>query len=189
MSTMAMCGSRPRRPAWAAAPGRSSTHPSNQNPAPGNPDTGPIVVRRAHDYAARRFSAEDLPFRSGTTSKETFCPSLRLLNPARSTALMCTKTSLPPSSGWMNPKPFWLLKNFTVPVVIYLFSQIVPHTRDVPQAGANVRAAPTCVKRTRPSVALTKSRRDVPRVQATKIQKCPRSAPRRFALPRRRSGL
>jgi hypothetical protein len=57
---------------------------------------------------------------------------------------------LPPSSGWMNPKPFWLLKNFTVPVVIQLFSQIVPHTGNVPQAGANVRAAPTCVKRARP---------------------------------------
>jgi hypothetical protein len=32
----------------------------------------------------------------------------------RSTALMCTKTSLPPSSG--NPKPFWALNHFTVPV-------------------------------------------------------------------------
>ena len=94
------------------------TH-ENQNPAPGNPDTGPIVVPRAYDHAARRFSAEALPvFRSATTSKETFCPSLRLPIPARSTALMCTKTSLPPSSGWMNPKPFWPLKNFTVPFVI-----------------------------------------------------------------------
>src|SRR6478672_3934672 len=38
--------------------------------------------------------------------------------PARSTALMCTNTSFEPSVGWMNPKPFWLLKNFTVPVGI-----------------------------------------------------------------------
>src|ERR1043166_771121 len=38
--------------------------------------------------------------------------------PARSTALMCTNTSFDPSAGWMNPKPFWLLKNFTVPVGI-----------------------------------------------------------------------
>src|ERR1041384_7936751 len=38
--------------------------------------------------------------------------------PARSTALMCTNTSLLPSVGWINPKPFWLLKNFTVPVGI-----------------------------------------------------------------------
>src|SRR5262245_13087593 len=38
--------------------------------------------------------------------------------PARSTALMCTNTSLLPSLGWMNPKPFCVLKNFTVPVAI-----------------------------------------------------------------------
>src|ERR1700674_353345 len=38
--------------------------------------------------------------------------------PARSTALMWTKTSLPPSSGWMNPKPFCALNHFTVPVLI-----------------------------------------------------------------------
>jgi hypothetical protein len=48
----------------------------------------------------------------------TFRPSLRLDIPARFIALMCTKTSLPPSSGWMNPKPFWLLNHFTVPVVM-----------------------------------------------------------------------
>ena len=35
--------------------------------------------------------------------------------PERSTALIWTKTSLPPASGSMNPKPFWLLNHFTVP--------------------------------------------------------------------------
>src|SRR5262249_4597838 len=30
----------------------------------------------------------------------------------------CTNTSLLPSLGSMNPKPFWVLKNFTVPVAI-----------------------------------------------------------------------
>jgi hypothetical protein len=70
----------------------------------------------AADQAARRLSAEDLPVRrSATTSNETFCPSLRLCIPARSTALICTKTSWPPSSGWMKPKPFWPLNHFTVP--------------------------------------------------------------------------
>src|SRR4029077_16501898 len=54
----------------------------------------------AADQAARRLSAEDLPVRrSAATSNETFCPSLRLCSPARSTALICTKTSWPPSSG------------------------------------------------------------------------------------------
>src|SRR5215472_15646281 len=65
-----------------------------------------IMILRDADQTARRFSAEDLPvLRSATTSKETFCPSLRPCIPARSTALMCTKTSLLPSSGWMKPKP------------------------------------------------------------------------------------
>src|SRR5712671_847062 len=38
--------------------------------------------------------------------------------PARSTAEIWTNTSFPPSCGWMKPKPFWELKNFTVPVAI-----------------------------------------------------------------------
>jgi len=78
-----------------------------------------IIVLRAADQTACRFSAADLPvLRSATTSKAIFCPSLRARMPARSTALMCTKTSLPPSSGWIKPKPLSSLKNFTVPCVI-----------------------------------------------------------------------
>src|SRR5882757_6500633 len=79
------------------------------------------MVLRAADQTACRFSAEDLPgfFRSATRSKAIFCPSLRARMPARSTALMCTKTSLPPSSGWIKPKPLWLLKDFVVPYVVY----------------------------------------------------------------------
>src|SRR5215469_7981181 len=38
--------------------------------------------------------------------------------PERSTAEMCTNTSLDPSSGWINPYPFWPLNHFTVPIVI-----------------------------------------------------------------------
>src|SRR5690606_41821711 len=40
--------------------------------------------------------------------------------PARSSAVACTNTSLPPSSGWMKPKPFWALKNFTIPFCMEL---------------------------------------------------------------------
>src|SRR6266481_86301 len=70
-----------------------------------------IMILRDADQTARRFSADDLPvLRSATTSKETFCPSLRPCIPARSTALMCTKTSLPPSSGWIKPKPFLVVE-------------------------------------------------------------------------------
>ena len=79
------------------------------------------------NQTARRFSAEALPFFGlATTSKETFCPSLRLVIPARSTALMCTKTSLPPSSGWMKPK-----------------------TGDIPRSKPDRKASPICVKRER----------------------------------------
>ena len=42
-----------------------------------------------------------------------------------STAEMCTKTSFDPSLGAMKPKPFEVLKNFTVPVVIYVSSYSV----------------------------------------------------------------
>src|ERR1700712_1461162 len=38
--------------------------------------------------------------------------------PARSTAEMCTNTSLLPSSGWMKPKPLVPLNHLTVPVLI-----------------------------------------------------------------------
>ena len=61
--------------------------------------------------------AAGLP-RSVSTSKLTFCPSLSESIPAFCTALMWTKTSFEPSLGWMKPKPFWVLKNFTVPIAI-----------------------------------------------------------------------
>ena len=64
-----------------------------------------------------RLAADSLP-RSRAISYLTFCPSLSELRPARYTALMWTNTSLPPSLGWMNPKPFWVLNHLTVPVAI-----------------------------------------------------------------------
>src|SRR5262249_56094044 len=66
---------------------------------------------------SERLAAESLP-RSRAISYLTFCPSLSELRPARSTALMWTNTSLPPSLGSMNPKPFWRLNHLTVPVAI-----------------------------------------------------------------------
>src|SRR5579872_4670159 len=51
-------------------------------------------------------------------SNETFWPSVKVRMPAASTAVACTKTSLPPPSGAIKPKPFEVLKNFTVPIVI-----------------------------------------------------------------------
>src|SRR5690348_15213186 len=56
-------------------------------------------------------------------SNETFWPSVKVRMPAASTAVACTKTSLPPPSGAMKPKPFEVLKNFTVPIVITNFLQ------------------------------------------------------------------
>jgi hypothetical protein len=47
------------------------------------------------NHAARRFSTEDLPvFRLATISKATFCSSLRLCTPARSTALIWTPCAI-----------------------------------------------------------------------------------------------
>jgi hypothetical protein len=54
------------------------------------------------------------------TSKLTFCPSLRVLNPLMLMAEKCANTSSPPSSGVMNPNPFASLNHFTVPVAILL---------------------------------------------------------------------
>src|SRR3954470_16143939 len=56
-----------------------------------------------------------LPFLSGSTSKLMRWPSFSDFMPARSTAVMCTNTSRPPSSGLMNPYPRSPLKNFTTP--------------------------------------------------------------------------
>src|ERR1700748_236189 len=70
--------------------------------------------------ASDRFSALTLlRILSVLTSNETFWPSARPPRPARSTALMCTNTSLPPSLGWIKPKPFWPLNHLTVPVGIF----------------------------------------------------------------------
>ncbi len=139
LAAQAACG-RPRPP----RPGAREEIPSaeyretSKNPAHGEPSAGSGTTKPcqyirgqgdmaigAADQAARRLSAADLPVRrSATTSNETFCPSLRLCIPARSTALMCTKTSLLPSSGWMKPKPFWPLNHFTVPCDMRHFFQI-----------------------------------------------------------------
>src|SRR3979409_1009692 len=76
-------------------------------------------------YMARRFSALVLPrMLSSFDSYESFWPSLSEPMPARSTALMCTNTSLPPSSGVMNPKPFVSFTHLTVPVAIFNFSKM-----------------------------------------------------------------
>src|SRR6266581_6746920 len=74
--------------------------------------------RTADQPLTTRFTAlGPLPFLSGSTSKLMRCPSLSDFKPARSTAVMCTNTSRPPSSGLMKPYPRSLLKNLTVPVV------------------------------------------------------------------------
>src|SRR5262249_47755578 len=68
--------------------------------------------------ATRRLSAADLPERRAAPDFEgDILSSRRVPRPARSTALMCTNTSLPPSSGWMKPKPLVALNHFTVPML------------------------------------------------------------------------
>src|ERR1700694_3209383 len=85
---------------------------------PVHPRDDPRSILR---HMPRRFSALVLPRMLSTlASYESFWPSLSEPMPARSTALMCTNTSLPPSSGAMKPKPFVALNHLTVPVVILL---------------------------------------------------------------------
>src|SRR6202044_1144886 len=72
------------------------------------------VIGHWQRQADFKLSAEDLPVRlSATTSYSIFCPSFRSRMPARSTALICTNTSGPPASGWINPKPFWIRRALT----------------------------------------------------------------------------
>src|SRR5438105_13614091 len=63
-----------------------------------------------------------LPFGPWVTSKETFCPSLSVLNPFMLIAEKWANRSSPPSSGVMKPYPLASLNHLTVPVAICVFS-------------------------------------------------------------------
>src|SRR3569833_2047803 len=110
-------------------PGPSSRHATSLRHA--KSPLNPWIERAARPFqyiremallaqASARFSALTLPrILSALISKVTFWPSASPESPARSTALMCTNTSVPPSCGWMKPKPFWPLNHLTVPCGIY----------------------------------------------------------------------
>jgi hypothetical protein len=78
------------------------------------------VGRRAIPGGAQIFlscaACFPLPLRSSASSKVTLPPSFSARTPAASSAVARTNTSLPPPSGSINPNPFAVLKNFTVPV-------------------------------------------------------------------------
>ena len=64
-------------------------------------------------YTTLTFTAFN-PLGPSSTSKLTLSPSvISSISP-----FTCTNTSLSPSSGVMNPNPFELLKNFTVPLLM-----------------------------------------------------------------------
>src|SRR6202042_3867753 len=69
------------------------------------------------DQMARTFAACS-PLGPWLVSNSTFCPSSRLRYPVPEIALKCTKTSGPPPSWVMKPKPFSPLNHFTEPVAI-----------------------------------------------------------------------
>jgi hypothetical protein len=69
-------------------------------------DPDPGLARNAAFAVGRLLAdvtAAARPYCCCSNSKPIFWPSLSPVMPARSTALICTKTSLEPSSGWMNP--------------------------------------------------------------------------------------
>jgi hypothetical protein len=91
------------------------------------------MIGHCQFQAGFKLSAEDLPVRlSATTSQAIFYPSFRSRMPARPTALIWTKMSAPPASGWMNPKPFVALNHFTVPVARARSSRIGRRTQPSP---------------------------------------------------------
>src|SRR5258706_15857133 len=67
-----------------------------------------------------------LPLGPVTTSKLTFWPSFKVLNPFIWIAEKCANKSSPPSSGVMNPKPFASLNHLTIPVAIHFLCVDVP---------------------------------------------------------------
>jgi len=64
-----------------------------RSPKPAETRASVASACASDDYRAIRFTADVLPLLPFSRSNETFCFSLRLLSPARSTAEMCTKTS------------------------------------------------------------------------------------------------
>src|SRR5574343_1097094 len=60
-----------------------------------------------------------LPLGPCTTSKETFWPSFRVLNPFMLIAEKCAKRSSLPSSGVIKPKPLESLNHLTVPSAMF----------------------------------------------------------------------
>ena len=84
--------------------GRHAPPPSSRH----SPNSGLQIDRRVFATVHLDFIGDLLAF-------------LEARNPARSTALIWTKTSLPPLSGWMKPYPFVALNHFTVPEAIGLF--------------------------------------------------------------------
>jgi predicted secreted protein len=81
------------------------------------PEAGPYCTP---ENQARAIFDACLPLGPCVTSKETFSPSLRVLNPPMVIAEKCAKRSSLPSSGVMKPKPLASLNHLTVPVAILL---------------------------------------------------------------------
>src|SRR5262249_30020732 len=90
-------------------------------PATKKPGLGPAFSCFGRDQAAWMLLACFLPLLPAVISKETFWPSLSVLNPAMLMAEKCAKRSSPPPSGVMKPKPFASLNHLTVPVAICTF--------------------------------------------------------------------
>mmetsp|Transcript_126831 Transcript_126831/g.370814 ORF Transcript_126831/g.370814 Transcript_126831/m.370814 type:complete len:283 (-) Transcript_126831:93-941(-) len=57
------------------------------------------------------------PLDGSSMASNITCPPFTKTSPSAS-SLTCTKTSGPPPSGTMKPKPFWLSHRFTVPLIM-----------------------------------------------------------------------
>src|SRR6266545_1182749 len=116
---------------YAAAPSLGRDSGAGQNVPPENEKSpadgaGLIVLQGEAAQNGRTFAAWR-PFGPFVTSNSTFWPSARVRKPCAWMAVWWQKTSSPPPSCVMNPKPFASLNHFTVPVAIavVLFSLVL----------------------------------------------------------------
>ena len=122
---------RPQRPGWGERPpDRLEQRIVVERDGTITARSGKVEYGQGISQTALILAALGLPFLGSIfDSKDTFCPSLSELNPERSTSEIWTKTSGPPPSTTMKPKPFCALKNFTVPVAIVLALLFVTQLR------------------------------------------------------------
>src|SRR4051812_17219643 len=110
------------------------------------------------------------------------CPSVKSFKPACSTAVMCTNTSRPPSSGLMKPYPRSPLKNLTVPLMAILQT---PSPRNAsPPIPHGAVARPNILDRKKASASEASHSADPPKLEAERLSQQLQARPNSIAVER-----